>query len=166
MFKKIILSLMLILLIFNSLFSQNEKQKKVKRLFQEKNIPHIIAKDTILYIKILKIKKIKGVETIEYNNGIKKKKRIAYIMQGSSEDNQGRTIISLSSTNNGNSKVKIGVKYKFYLIPYFYEDCFPGDGYEIIYINNVVITDVRVLGINIYTTPNLKGLYYVPLEDN
>ncbi|MFZ4413401.1 MAG: hypothetical protein ACOYOV_09995 [Bacteroidales bacterium] len=165
MINKIIFTIFLTLIISSALFSQTTKEKKVKRLslgsFQ------IIAKDTSLTVEVLTISKTKGIEIITLKNGEKKrfKKRTIYLINCSSDDNQGRTIISIASKLKGHPKIKIGKKYKLFLIPYFEEDCIPGDGNEVIYIDKIIIPNVRVLGINVYKTPNLKGLFYIPAEN-
>jgi hypothetical protein len=162
MLKKIVLITVLILFIVSSLSSQTTIFKKVKRL--PKDSLRLIAKDTTMIVEILTITKIKGTEINLKKNGlkIKRKKKNVYILKCASDDNQSRIIISLSSKIKGYSKVKVGKKYKLFLIPYFEEDCMPGDGYEVINIDNLIIPNIRVLGINLYLTPNLKGLFYLP----
>ncbi len=160
--KKIVLIIVFIINIAISLFSQNTNFKKAKRLTYKNSNFQLVAKDTTLLIEIIKITKTNGIEIIKKKNRIVKKKKNVYIVQCSSEDNIGRTIISLSSDLKGLSKIKIGEKYKLFLIPYFDEDCMPGDGLETINIDNIVISNVRIQGVNVYFSPNLSGLYYKP----
>lgn len=166
MIKKTILSFFLIIFSIYSLYSQTPKQGKVKRFPHGNYNLKFIAKDTTLVVEVLTITKTKGIEIILNKNGVveKKKKKVAYLIKCASSDNICRTIVSLSSKINGYSKIKVGEKYKLFLIPYFEEDCMPGDGFEVIKVNNVIISNVWVLGINVYTTPNLIDLFYIPSE--
>ncbi|MDR1791823.1 MAG: hypothetical protein LBR36_00040 [Bacteroidales bacterium] len=71
-------------------------------------------------------------------------------------------------------RIQIGNKYMFAINPYFVYDndsccaykekLFAGDGSDLreIYLNGIPIAIKRFRYGNIYTTPNLKGLYYIP----
>ncbi len=83
-------------------------------------------------------------------------------------DNQGALyyIISIDKKIENGLKLTIGNTYELLLLPYFGKDLSSITEGELksLLIDNVWITQVYVNNVNIYTSPNLKGLYYIPPE--
>lgn len=57
-------------------------------------------------------------------------------------------------------KIKIGQEYKMLLISYFCNDYMYSGMTKNAFIDNVYILFICMNGFNLYTTPNLQGLYY------
>ena len=65
----------------------------------------------------------------------------------------------------GLKKIKKGYKYEMVLNPYFLHDVGVDFSFRKVYLNGKPY-GISTGRMNIYTTFNLKGLYYIPLEDN
>lgn len=156
----------LILLNFPSTYAQIVSEKKVQcKIFgccePEKN-----AKDSIYAdFELFRIKKLEGY--IEYDTIINgtyyliKNKQSVYILEFVLND-QIYPVLVQKTKVKGLKKMKIGDTYKILLICYFSKDYFPGDKLENIKIGKLYVDHVRISGYNLYTTPNLIGLYYKP----
>lgn len=71
-------------------------------------------------------------------------------------------VLSIEDKVEGKTKIKEGEKYNLLLISYFARDKFRQGNYYDILLDDVymVFVPMHVWGLNFYTTPNLKGLYY------
>lgn len=111
------------------------------------NIKNDTTKRKLLVTKIEKTKKAYIIEVVDI------------------ETNYLYTIVSLRVKNiqkNKFIKIKEGQKYCFITKSYLKNDYIPNIGLYIpVSIENITIY-VKNTGINIFTTPNLKGLYYIP----
>jgi|AntAceMinimDraft_16_1070373.scaffolds.fasta_scaffold38621_2 hypothetical protein len=100
--------------------------------------------------KILKIERVKK----------------AYIIKVCNEkDSTWYAVVSLKGKAKKCSKIKVGKSYKMSLTPYFNEDMFPDHAICFRVIIGGITIPVKSEGWagNVYTTPNLKGLYYISL---
>lgn len=68
-----------------------------------------------------------------------------------------------SKKNKGLKKIRKGCNYEMILNPYFLHDSGVDFCSREVYLNGKLY-GISTGRINIYTTPNLQGLYYIPLE--
>lgn len=86
-------------------------------------------------------------------------------------DSNSYEIVSLKTDEKKDLNiVKKGKKYRMKLIPYFNfydsEDTgFPRERTYMLYIDGYKIQGANILHWQLYTTPNLKGLYYLPIKE-
>ena len=75
-----------------------------------------------------------------------------------------RMLLSIDKKIKGAKKIKVGGEYELLLCSYFAHDViYVNHINDHLYIDNVSILFFNTGGkINLYTTPNLKGLYYIP----
>ena len=154
-----------------SVFSQSDIITKAKR--STLNDDGIIAKDSIAKVfevyNIERIKK-KWIDKIITHNSVKRTKLpdvylIEFINTSSTID-YIYPVISLSYNGKKGLKITKGKNYSMLLIAYFDKDYFPNIGLkENIYLDEVQIKFIGINGLNLYTTPNLEGLYYIPPKD-
>jgi RHS repeat-associated protein len=110
--------------------------------------------------KILKIQKTKFVyrfelekDTLMYNASLRKYYHPFYEVFSIQTDKQKK-----------HQKIRIGKKYQLTLNPYFVHNCFVDGSVRGVYINGINIGVSTLYG-NIYTSPNINGLYYIPYSE-
>lgn len=116
--------------------------------------------------KVLSIDEVKKSDILKCYGVYKgrKKVRTAYLIKLESEDSSLFMVVSLKKRNIYSKKIKIGDSYLMTIIPYWKENRVPNHALNL----GVVIDGVHIcvpmqgwIG-NVYTTMNLKGLYYIP----
>lgn len=75
-------------------------------------------------------------------------------------------VFSIDNKTESRTKLIIGEKYKLLLLSYFGKDIKPmvEGKYVFLLIDDVWISQVYMDNINIYTSPCINDLYYIPLE--
>jgi len=88
----------------------------------------------------------------------------AYIKKVCNEkDSVWYAVVSLKGKTKKATKIKVGKSYKMSLIPYFKEYIFPDPAicFRVNIGGNTIPVKSEGWAGNVYTTPNLKGLYYI-----
>jgi hypothetical protein len=75
-------------------------------------------------------------------------------------------VASLKANFKFKAKIKKGESYYFALFPYFNKTYTPNHAvnYNVKIKNKVIVVKSKSWTGNVYTTPNLDGLYYLPLN--
>lgn len=121
------------------------------------------ARDSIYgTFKVVEIQKLKNAYQI-VGKKIKHKRafRIIMICTSNPEDKRYYAVLSTDTNKGKLRKIKEGKEYDLLLLSYFASDHVWGDRCANILLNDVAILLVPMFGVlNIYTSPNINGLYY------
>lgn len=121
------------------------------------------ARDSIYgTFKVVEIQKLKNAYQI-VGKKIKHKRayRIILICTSNLEDKRYYAVLSTDTNKRKLEKIKEGKEYNLLLLSYFASDHVWGDRCANILLNDVAILLAPMFGVlNVYTSPNLKGLYY------
>lgn len=127
------------------------------------------ARDSIYgTFKVVEIQKLKNAYQI-VGKKIKHKRayRIIMICTSNLEDKRYYAVLSTDTNKRKLEKIKEGKEYNLLLLSYFASDHVWGDRCANILLNDVAILLAPMFGVlNVYTSPNLKGLYYNDSESN
>lgn len=117
---------------------------------------------TINYYTLIKI--IEWPKSYAHKIVNKRTKKIKVYRLRFVDDNETYyDVFSIDNKTESRTKLIIGEKYKLLLLSYFGKDIKPmvEGKYLFLLIDDVWISQVYIHNINIYTSPNLEGLYYI-----